>query len=182
MKKKVLIINVCKEKLSYFEFVKPIENIVKKSGLRCKVKNYLELKEKDLKEVDKIIICGTALKDFDYLNHIKKFEWIKEINKPIFGICAGMQIISKIFALSLVKKTLIGKYKVKVIKKKKLINKNFYAYFLNSMAIKTNKNFDILAKINRVPCLIKHKNKEIYACLFHPEVYNDEIILNFLNQ
>ena len=88
----ILLINICKEKLHYLEFVRPIENVI---GKDCFVKGYKELNKKDLEEADKVIICGTSLKDceFSRKKNLKYFEWIKDFEKPILGICGGMQVI-----------------------------------------------------------------------------------------
>ncbi len=182
----ILVVNICKEELSYWEFVKPIEDIIKSIKEQYVVKHYTELNKKDLESAEKIIICGTALKDFEYLNHIKKFKWIKEVEKPILGICAGMQIIVKLFGGELKKKTLIGKYKIHVSKESALIdtstNREIFAYFLNSLVPhEVDKiNFYNIANIAEVSCAIKHKERNIYGVLFHPEVYNKEIIINFI--
>ena len=57
-----LIINICKEPLHYYEFVKPIEDIVKEKAIHYK-------DVKDISKEDYIIICGTSLRDNDYLKH-----------------------------------------------------------------------------------------------------------------
>ena len=95
----ILIINICKENLHYYEFVKPIEDILIKNNLKYFVKHYNEMVENDLENVDKVIICGTSLKDNNFLKDIDKFYWIKTIRKPVYGICGGMQIIGLIFKL-----------------------------------------------------------------------------------
>ena len=43
MKKQILLINVCEQKLHYFEFVKPIENILKDEKKDFFTKHYLKL-------------------------------------------------------------------------------------------------------------------------------------------
>ena len=60
----ILIINVCEEKLHYYEFVKPIEDIVVEDYF---VKNYVDISKEDLERADKVIICGTSLKDNCFL-------------------------------------------------------------------------------------------------------------------
>ncbi|MBI2004350.1 hypothetical protein HYS72_02700 [Candidatus Pacearchaeota archaeon] len=66
----ILIINICKEKLHYFEFVKPIEDILRKENIEYQTIYYKKLTDKELlnKKLEKIIICGTSLKDNEYLN------------------------------------------------------------------------------------------------------------------
>ena len=48
MKRKILIVNMCKELLHYYEFVKPIEGIVKEYNLDFQTVNYFEIKQINL--------------------------------------------------------------------------------------------------------------------------------------
>jgi len=93
----ILLINICKEQLHELEFVKPIQDILLKNNLKFKVVHYKELKKIDIDNAKRIIICGTSLKDNDFLKNMRLFFWIRTCNKPILGICGGMQIIGKVF-------------------------------------------------------------------------------------
>jgi GMP synthase (glutamine-hydrolysing) len=106
----ILIVNVCKEDLHYLEFVKPLEEIVKSMSKKFVTKSYLKITSKDLSNCSSVIICGTSLKDFDYTKNLNRFEWLKDFEKPVLGICAGMQIIGLIFDGKIKKKTEIGFY------------------------------------------------------------------------
>ena len=179
----ILIVNVCSERLGYFEFVKPVEDIAKRAGADFFTKHFLSLTQADTSPAHKVIICGTALKDFKYLDSIEKFAWITRVNKPVLGICAGMQILAKVFNSDIVEKTRIGRYKVKMIRKSSLTSKNeFYSYFLNSKAVEPNKDFETLGESGSLKCILKHKRERLYGCLFHPEVLNPEIITSFLQE
>ena len=158
----ILIVNICSEKLHYYEFVKPIEDILKKNNFKFFMKNYLKITEKDLKKADKIIICGTSLKDNKFLKNVKKFNWIKSSKKPILGICGGAHIIGLVSGYELKEKKEIGFKKIQ-IKNFLGINDEREVYHLHQ--------FYVLPEI--------YKNKKIYATLFHPEVRNKEIIANF---
>lgn len=166
----ILIINTCKEELSEMEFVRPVALLVKNHV----IKHFTKIKKEDLSSADKIIITGTALKDFDYLE--TDYSWMKNYNKPVLGICAGMQIIAKAFGLPFEEDTQIGPQKVEVVKENKLCTGEFKAYFLHT---KTISGFETLATSNGKPCVIKHPEKEIYGVIFHPEVMNEEIIKKF---
>ena len=178
----ILIVNVCSEGLSYFEFVKPVEDIVRKAGLNSVMRHYLNLNRLDISQAEKIIMCGTAMKDFQYLDKLDKFAWLTKVNKPVLGICAGMQIIGKLYDCKLIKKTKIGRDKVKIGRKNKLTSVNeFNSYFLNSKAVEPNGNFETLGQSGNLTCMFEHKHKRFYGCLFHPEVLNPEIIINFIS-
>src|SRR3989344_9171131 len=90
----ILLINICKENLHYYGFVKPIEDILKNNKIKFFTKHYKKLTKKDTTKASKIIICGTSLKDNDFIKDIKKFNWIKQYNKSILGICGGMHILA----------------------------------------------------------------------------------------
>ena len=171
---------MCSDKLSRLEFVKPVEEIVKKAGAESFTRHFLSLNHRDISRAQRVIICGTALKDFKYLDCTSKFAWIKESRKPILGICAGMQILARLFNGRIIERTRIGRYKVTIIRKSSLTSKDeFYSYFLNSKAVEPNEDFEALGKSGNLTCIIKHKHREFYGCLFHSEVLNPEIITEF---
>jgi GMP synthase (glutamine-hydrolysing) len=179
----ILIVNVCSDKLSYLEFVKPVEDIVEKAGAESFTRHFLSLNHHDMSRTQKVIICGTALKDFKYLDSSRKFAWINESQRPILGICAGMQILAKRFNGRIIERTRIGRYKVKIVRKNSVASKDeFYSYFLNSKAVEPTEDFETLGESGNLKCIVKHKDRRLYGCLFHPEVLNPEIIINFLKE
>jgi anthranilate/para-aminobenzoate synthase component II len=177
----ILVINVCREKLHYPEFVKPIEKILEKNEIGFFTKSFLDLTQKDFGKADKIIICGTSLKDNFYSEHPEKFEWINECNKPILGICAGMQIIGLVNKnKKLDKKKDIVFFKENFRKEFLGLNGENEVYHLHNFYFDFNllKDFEIYNN-REIAQAVKHKNKEIYGVLFHPEVRNKEMIVNF---
>jgi GMP synthase (glutamine-hydrolysing) len=121
------------------------------------------------------------LKDNDFLSNIERFKWILECEKPILGICGGMQVIGMIFGGKVKKEQEIGFSK-----------ENFYKNFLGLFGEKevyhlhnyyvdfSNNDFKIFAG-GSVSQAVKHHEKEIYGVLFHPEVRQKDMIRNFLN-
>lgn len=197
----ILVMSICKEKLHELEFVKPIEDILRKSNKKFITRHYKKLKEGDINNSDRIIICGTSLKDNDFVKDFNYFLWIRDIisskkKQKLLGICGGIQIISIIadsnrqvkeldikgnFNHVLNRKTEIGFYK-EVFEKEFLGIKgeqevyHLHNYYANFSKLK---DFEILSKSD-IPQAIKHKDKEIYGVLFHPEVRNKNIIENFI--
>ena len=160
----ILIVNICKEKLHFYEFVKPIEDILRKNKKQFFTKHYKKITDKNLKKADKVIICGTSLKDNDFLDNLNKFIWIKSYKKPIFGICGGAHVIGLILGNELKEKKEIGLKKTN-IRNFRGINGEREVYHLHQ--------FYVLPEI--------YHNRNIYATLFHPEVRNKEMIMNFCN-
>ena len=178
---KVLLVNLCSDPLSELEFIEPIKNIIESSGFEALTKRYAKICSEDLKIAEKIIICGTALKDDDFLRHIDKFKWLKRINKPVLGIGSGLMPIAHVFGCKIINQLKIGAFEVNLIKGNKLTDKErFYSYFLTKAVIQASNLMEALARTENIDCMIKHKDKEIYGCLFHPEAANPEIISNFL--
>ncbi len=158
----LLVISICKEKLHELEFVKPIEDILKNQNIKFFTKNYLDLKSSDIEKADKIIICGTSLKDNEFLKHLDKFQWIKNYNKPIFGICGGAHVIGLVLGYKLKKKEEIGL--------KDLILNGFLG-MKGKLQVYHLHQFYVLPEVF-------HKDN-IYATLFHPEVRNKNLIIEF---
>ena len=176
----ILIVNVCLDRLSESEFVRPVEDIIRKNNMSFCTKHYYEVNDEDVNKVERVIICGTALKDLNYLDQIVKFHWLRKIEKPLLGICAGMQIICKLFGCELEEKVMIGRLQVSIVKRNKLSQENqFFSYFLNSKAVKINEVFETFGISGDVACIVKSKSAEVYGCLFHPEVLNQDIIMEF---
>ena len=176
----ILLINICREKLHELEFVKPIEDILNNGKIKYFVKDYKKINKNDLERADKIIICGTSLRDDEFLKNINKFEWLKDFNKPVLGICGGMQIIGLVFRGKLEKKTEIGFFK-EYFKKQFLGLKGWQeVYHLHNhyAAFSKLKEFEVFNG-DSVNQAVKHKKKEVYGVLFHPEVRQKELILNF---
>lgn len=174
----MLIVSTCKYKFSEEEFVRPIVEIVRNEGFRCEVISYREFKPK----YDKMVICGTALKDTDYLNFVERFRDLRDFEGSVLGICAGYQILSKVFGCEIERDEKIGVYSFRVLKDNPLIGKGVWkGYFLHVYSLRrANKNLECLALQNDEICIFKVKNKDFYGVSFHPEVLNAEIIRNFL--
>lgn len=176
----ILIVNICKEKLHYYEFVKPICDILDKNKIKYFVKNYKKIKKENLKKSSKVIICGTSLFDNDFIKNIGKFKWILDFKGSILGICGGMQVIGLVFNGKLKKKSEIGYY-VEIFEKNFLGligEQEVYHLHNNYIDFRNLKEFEIYAG-EEVSQAVKHKEKEIYGVLFHPEVRQKKLIINF---
>ena len=175
----ILIINICKEKLHELEFVKPIESILRKNKINFKTKHYKEIKKNSVKKFDKIIIAGTSLKDDKFLEDLNEFQWIKLYNKPILGICGGMQILVLIFRGMLKMEKEIGLIDIEFKENFLGMERKRHCYNLHRFYVRSEE-FKVFAESNsKVPQAVKHKSKPLYGTLFHPEVRNKKLILNF---
>jgi GMP synthase (glutamine-hydrolysing) len=176
----VVDMNWKRDSLAYTEFVSPILAVAKPLEA-CTVRHYLELEPLKLGDYSHIILSGTTLKDFEYLKHLDQFNWIKTFQKPLLGICAGMQTIIQVHSEALLPCPQIGMTEISTLKENHLFSGIFEAYALHTYTIKpNNQTFDALAESSKCIQAVKHKHKPIYGILFHPEVRNQDILLRFL--
>jgi len=176
----ILITQLAKEKLHYFEFVKPIEDVLRKNNIEFKSTHYKLIDESIFLDTDKIIISGTSLKDNDFLEDLEDFKWIRHLDKPILGICGGMHILGLLFNGELKKQQEIGLTKINFEKEFLGLNGSVEVYELHNYSVES-KDFNVIAKSNYCIQAIKHKTKPLYGVLFHPEVRNKDLLLNFAN-
>lgn len=175
----VVDMNSKRNSFGFSEFVLPILYIVAELE-KCVVMHYLEVNEKDLQAYHKIILSGSALKNLVTLNQTSQFNWLKDCDKPVLGICAGMQTACLVFGGRLIRCREIGMTEIVTTKSNLLFSSKFRVYALHNYALLPSAEFEVLANSLKCVHAIKHKQKNIYGVLFHPEVRNKEIIERFI--
>jgi GMP synthase (glutamine-hydrolysing) len=168
-----------RDSLGYYEFVLPIAQVAGALD-RCMVRHYLEVAAEDLSRCDKVILSGTALKDTATLDQPETFQWLKETEKPVLGVCAGMETIGLVFDAGLRRCVEIGMTPISTMVENPFFSGDFKAYSLHSVCVDVSGEFDVWAKSARCVQVIKHKRKNIIGVLFHPEVRNQEILKRFI--
>jgi GMP synthase-like glutamine amidotransferase len=178
----ILIVNVCSEALHYFEFVRPVEDVLRRENIYFQTFHYKQVNEALLKKAEKVIICGTSLRDNKFLDDIEEFVWLKKFKKPVFGICAGFQIVARVFEQRIYSKQEVGFFYEKFSKDFFDLSGEVEVYHLhNNYAVFDRRKFDIYSE-GEIVQAIRKKRKNIYGCLFHPEVRNRDVILNFVKR
>ncbi len=178
---KVLIIKTNKDALSDFEFVNPIRRILEDAGIHSEVIGYKKF-EQVVSDYDKIIITGTNLQDFDYLNYefLSHFKSPLSHKKSVLGICSGMHIIGSIFEVPLVD---VREIKVKYIRLKGTWIKVFLMHNKSLDYASALKEFNVLSKTKvngvYVPQIVVDKSHRFFGFQFHPEVFNESLIVDF---
>jgi len=175
----ILIIDMNSSSLGFYEFVLPVVSIVRKST-GCRTRHYSELTLKEVNKYSGLILSGTPLKDREYIKNIERLFWIRKCACPILGICAGMQVIALVFNSSLKECKEIGMTDIRTVKENPLLPSRFKAYELHNYGVASSGEFEVIARSKKCIQGIKHKRKEIYGLLFHPEVRNKEIINRFV--
>ena len=159
----ILIVNICKEPFHALEFVEPIEDILRANNFSFFTKHYLSISQQDIKKADKVIICGTSLADNSFLKNVKEFLWLKNYKKPVLGICGGAHIIGLLIGQKIKKNKEIGL--------KEITLKNEFLGIKGKLKVYHLHQFNVLPEVF-------HKDN-FYAALFHPEVRNKDMIVNF---
>ena len=176
---KLLLLSTCQEKLSEREFVHPISKIL--DSEQHQILHYTECTSDTIHSFDKIIICGTSLKDNEYAENIDIFKKLFDnFQGSLLGICSGMHIVGSIFGGKLIQNLEIGMTKSETLEENEICNGQFEVYNIHTKSIAELPNFTILAKSDHNYQIIKHKTKDIFGVSFHPEVRNEKIIYNFL--
>ncbi len=180
--------------MHYFEFVKPVEDILLKAEVPFVTKSYTEITKKDLDSSHRIIITGTSLKDMSYSTpkNISKFKFLLSYTKPVLAICGGMQLLCMIHGCKLVKGQSIGLHSINFNAEFLGVKGSREVYELHNMGVKDDvilkKSFNMYAKTEivdknkkiEIAQAVKHKHFKHYGTLFHPEVRNKDLIVNFL--
>ncbi|MEK6957867.1 MAG: hypothetical protein AABW99_02730 [archaeon] len=181
----ILVVNVCAQELHFFEFVKPVLGILRNAGIGHEARHYADLTKKDLSSADKIIICGTSLKDFRYSECLQKFSFLNSFEKPVLGICAGAQIIALVNGCSMEKNREIGLQKILFAKKFLGVSGSTEVYGLhNACIVKNNlflESFEAFSESGKCVQAFRHRKKPFFGVLFHPEVRNKKMVLEFAN-
>jgi len=170
-------------------FLKNIQNTLDDFSYENVVVNIDDIQNHNFNNYSGIIITGgpTKLSQIDYKEFIKPFEFIKNINIPVLGICLGHQILGLLYGAQIDHGELISKdEQIEIVHDDPLfanVDKNMLFKKEHSEFVSLPIGFTLLAK--SVSCdneAMKHENK--YGLQFHPEVSgeNGKIILkNFLN-
>jgi ABC transporter with metal-binding/Fe-S-binding domain ATP-binding protein len=181
----ILLIDLCSAPKSLFEyeFVHPIRAALKDSGYGAHILHYSMLTPQALDAYEKIIICGTALKDDDYARNLPSLSWIKELRKPLMGICAGMQAISAVYGGSIVPCPAIGLTETRILQESCLLGepRDLEVYQLHNHAATLPEKFMLLAGKRDAAMAFQHPSLPTFGLLFHPEVRCRWILERFAN-
>lgn len=104
---------------------------------------------------------------------------IKNLNKPIFGICYGFELIADTFGAKLVRmeNKEHGILDIEVVKQDDIFQKipNFKVFENHRWVVQeVSDDLLVLAKSKDGVEAIKHKTRPIYGVQFHPEMFVDQ--------
>jgi GMP synthase (glutamine-hydrolysing) len=161
------------------EFVHPVQILVEGAGYETHV---IPLDTRTLPaETKAVILTGTALMDNRFLK-IGLPDPLKIWDGPVLGICAGMQLLVLSHGGSLIPCEKIGMTEIAVIKDDPVFSgkDRFVAWELHRSGVEGTGDFEVIARSASGVQGIKLLNKPWYGMLFHPEVRNEWLLINFL--
>lgn len=181
--KKILIINNTLDP-NNFERIDPIKNVIG----NVDTIHFTKQTKSIIDSYDAIILSGAAIKDVKGISkRLGYYNWLKNTDKPVLGICAGHHVIGQIFGakkfLNKVKSE--GHYTIYIDTDDPMLSgveKKFFGYKIHRSFITLPKDFVLLghSRVCKVE-IMKHKEKPIYGVQFHPELSQKKILKKFLN-
>ena len=173
-----LVIDLCSRDLLRSEFVQPITTIV---GKGARVKHCSDIEPEEVRGAMAVIICGTALADDDYLEHMDRFDWLTRTSTPVLGICAGMQVMALLNGARLVDCKEVGMTPIKPLQENPLVTEPLEVYGLHRHGLEDLDQFHVLAKSKGCVQAISHRDRPLYGVMFHPEVRRGNVVSRFLD-
>jgi GMP synthase (glutamine-hydrolysing) len=172
-------------------FNQPLLDAVKEIA-EYELVNYTEIPPlEDLSRYEAIVISGVPLHyPFSSVeDRLPYFQWVKEIDLPVLGICLGHQIVGKLFGSTVIQNTEAenGDVLVQVKGDDSLFTglpAQVNTRMLHRASITLPDSFILLGSspdCNNV--IMKHKTRSIYGLQFHPEMSKDgpTLLSNFLS-
>lgn len=182
---KVLIINNAEPHVR--DFVAPIESILTRQNIQFQTIEVTACLSVDFLLYDACILSASPMGDDIVDKYQKYYQWVNTINIPIFGICAGHQIIGQLFGAQLLRSVEAenGYYDVFINAEHPIFsgyNEKFVVREQHFDSITLPNDFFWLAysAICKVQ-VMKHRRRPIYTVQFHAELSNEQMIINFLN-
>lgn len=168
-------------------FAEPIEQLITEQGSRVTFVEYEQCLYINFKRFDGAILTGSPKGNDIVEHHIPYFRWIADFAKPLLGICAGHHITGFLFGAELLRsrEAETGDFEVEIIRIDPIfkgLSKLIKVKQMHNDSVTLPDDFILLATsktcVNQV---MKHKQKPLYTCQFHPEYYNQRLIQNFID-
>lgn len=188
----ILVINNTmnyKESMYFPLLIKYLKTI---KGYKYKVVSTYEDLQTIKGSVSHVIISGSPLmvtKD-SYIPNLDQFILnvlsILRYDVPTLGICFGCQLLTVLFGGKL--KKLRKTFCEDTVMYQRSSDPMNVRFCLNYIIKDVPSSFEVLGRASvrthQVPCLIRHKERPIYGCLFHPEYHEGthEVISKFIHE
>ncbi|NYT01869.1 MAG: hypothetical protein GKC10_03815 [Methanosarcinales archaeon] len=181
----ILLVDLCyqEDSLSAYEFVRPIADALARAGAGVECRHYTRVTPESASECEGVVLCGTALKDNGYAEHIELFSWLQDPGVPALGICAGMQVMASLFGGRIIPHPAIGLEDISVVEDSSLLGppRQIQGYHLHNYGVTLPPGFRLLAGTAEAVEAFRHPDRPLYGILFHPEVRNRWVLERFLD-
>jgi GMP synthase (glutamine-hydrolysing) len=180
----ILIVNNAEEGIA--EFTGPLEKIVSDAGFTSETIDYRDCLHFDFEKTEGILISGSPQGDDIVEHHLPYFQWLKTYKKPVLGICAGHHITGYLYGSELLRaeEPESGDFPVEILEDDPLFSglpQKISVKQMHNDSVSLPPGFELLATSKTCHNqIMKHWNKPLYTCQFHPEFYNKKLIQNFL--
>lgn len=135
---------------------------------KCDVMNHVDFDVNIVEQYDYIVLSGGPINISKENNVVDEKKWLKKTNKPILGICLGLQILCLVYDKTLEYNELW--FNRKMYEYLIIDNKNYDMFYNHKYHFsKIPKGFDGEVR-NNVLIYMKHKKKPIMAFQGHPEM------------
>lgn len=181
---KIVIVNSAEPGIT--EFIEPIEKIISASGSTSVFIEYTDCLDFNFEIYDGAIVSGSPQGDDIVEHHLPYFMWIKDFQKPVLGICAGHHVCGFMYGAALLRseEPEAGNFEIEIVKPDPLLEgfpQSFTVKQMHNDSVTLPNGFELLASSKTCRNqLMKHKQKPLYTCQFHPEYYNHNLIRNFI--
>jgi GMP synthase (glutamine-hydrolysing) len=181
----ILLVDLCYREgsLGYEEFVLPVARIVEKAGYAVRAVHYRAAPGTVPDDAAAVILCGTPLADTTFLSGLGNVSWLADVRVPVLGVCAGMELVCRVFGGTVGPGEEIGMTEVTVPAPDPLFagRESFPAYELHTLACTDPGPLRVLAVSDRCIQAVRHPDKPVYGVMFHPEVRNEWVVERFLS-
>lgn len=181
----ILLVDLCHREgsLGYEEFVLPVARIVEEAGHAVRAVHFRKGPGPALDAAAAVIFCGTPLSDNRFLGETGCFSWLADIQIPVLGVCAGMELVCQAFGGTVGSCGEIGMTDVTVLVPDPIFGgrTSFTAYEIHCLACTDPGPLRVLARSSRCIQAVRHPARPVYGVMFHPEVRNDWVVERFLS-
>lgn len=141
-------------------------------------------------DVEGVIISGSPLMvtTEDVIPNLEQFLLnimvVLRFGVPVIGICFGCQLINSLFGgrLRKLRAPFCQDARVYMHGDRQVQGRFCLSYVVNDVAPEFDTLGSAMVRRRLVPCYIKHRERPIYGCLFHPEFHSETqyVLDNFL--